>query len=70
MDEIWSFVYAKQAHVERAKKAPPEAGDAWTWTAIDADTKLLISWFLGYPFNRSQKRNGATVRPAKGCCGA
>ena len=47
MDEIWSFVYAKQAHVERAKKAPPEAGDAWTWTAIDADSKLLISWMIG-----------------------
>ena len=47
MDEIWSFVYAKQAHVERAKAAPPEAGDAWTWTAIDADNKLLISWMIG-----------------------
>lgn len=47
VDEIWSFVYAKQAHVERAKKAPPEAGDAWTWTAIDADNKLLISWMIG-----------------------
>ncbi len=47
MDEIWSFIYAKQAHVERAKSAPPEAGDAWTWTAIDADSKLLISWMIG-----------------------
>ena len=47
VDEIWSFVYAKQAHVERAKKAPPEAGDAWTWTAIDADAKLLIAWVIG-----------------------
>ena len=47
VDEIWSFVYAKQAHVERAKAAPPDAGDAWTWTAIDADAKLLISWMIG-----------------------
>ena len=47
VDEIWSFVYAKQAHVERAKSAPPDAGDAWTWTAIDADAKLLISWMIG-----------------------
>ena len=47
VDEIWSFVYAKQAHVDRAKAAPPEAGDAWTWTAIDADAKLLISWMIG-----------------------
>ena len=47
VDEIWSFIYAKQAHVERAKSAPPEAGDVWTWTAIDADNKLLISWMIG-----------------------
>jgi IS1 family transposase len=32
--------------VPLAKKAP-QAGDAWTWTAIDADTKLIPSWFLG-----------------------
>jgi IS1 family transposase len=47
MDEIWSFIYAKQDHVKRAKSAPPEAGDAWTWTAIDADSKLLVSWLVG-----------------------
>ena len=46
-DEIWSFVYAKQKNVEDAKAAPQEAGDAWTWTAIDADDKLLISWMIG-----------------------
>ena len=42
VDEIWAFVYAKQKNVPRAKKAPPQAGDAWTWTAIDADTKLDV----------------------------
>lgn len=47
MDEIWSFVYAKAANVETAKKAPPTAGDVWTWTAICADTKLIVSWLLG-----------------------
>jgi hypothetical protein len=47
MDEIWSFVYAKKANVEKAKAAPETAGDVWTWTAICADTKLLVSWFLG-----------------------
>jgi IS1 family transposase len=47
MDEIWSFVYAKKANVEKAKRAPDTAGDVWTWTAICADTKLLVSWFLG-----------------------
>lgn len=47
VDEIWSFAYAKQANVARAKAAPEKAGDVWTWTAIDADTKLLISWYVG-----------------------
>lgn len=47
LDEIWSFVYAKQDHVRKAKAAPDRAGDAWTWTAICADTKLLISTLVG-----------------------
>lgn len=47
MDEIWSFVYAKAANVEKAKAAPEAAGDVWTWTAICADTKLIVSWLLG-----------------------
>src|ERR1700733_2975059 len=47
MDEIWSFVYAKAANVKKAKTAPATAGDVWTWTAIDADTKLIVSWLLG-----------------------
>ncbi len=47
VDEIWAFVYAKQKNVPLAKKAPPQAGDVWTWTAIDADTKLIPSWFVG-----------------------
>ena len=33
--------------MKRAKSAPAEAGDVWTWTAIDADTKLLVSWLVG-----------------------
>jgi IS1 family transposase len=48
VDEIWSFVYAKQ------KNAKPEhfvgggyAGDIWTWVAIDAQTKLVCSWMVG-----------------------
>jgi IS1 family transposase len=47
MDEIWSFVYAKAANVGAAKTAPATAGDVWTWTAICADTKLIVSWLLG-----------------------
>ena len=46
-DEIWSFCYAKQKNVPIAKAAPPEAGDVWTWTAIEAQTKLIISWLVG-----------------------
>jgi IS1 family transposase len=47
MDEIWSFVYAKASNVGGAKKAPATAGDVWTWTALCADTKLIVSWLLG-----------------------
>jgi IS1 family transposase len=46
-DEIWSFAYAKANHVLSAKAAPDGAGDVWTWTAIDADSKLIISWLVG-----------------------
>jgi len=47
VDEIWAFIYAKQKNVARAKNAPANAGDVWTWTAIDADTKLIPSWYIG-----------------------
>ncbi len=46
-DEIWSFVYAKAKNVPTAKTAPEGAGDARTWTAIDADTKLVPCWMIG-----------------------
>jgi IS1 family transposase len=46
-DEIWSFCHAKQKNVATAKAAPEGAGDVWTWTAIDADTKLIVSYFVG-----------------------
>jgi IS1 family transposase len=47
VNEIWAFVHCKQKNVAGAKKAPPQAGDVWTWTAIDADLKLIPSWFVG-----------------------
>ena len=47
VDEIWQFCYAKAKNVEAAKAAPEGAGDTWTWTAIDADSKLIVSWLLG-----------------------
>ena len=46
-DEIWSFTYAKAKNVAEAKTAPDGAGDTWTWTAIDADSKLIVSHFVG-----------------------
>lgn len=46
-DEIWSFVYAKQKNVEAAKTAVEGAGDAWTWTSLCADTKLICNWLVG-----------------------
>lgn len=46
-DEIWSFTYAKAKNVAAAKAAPEQAGDTWTWTALDADTKLIVSWLVG-----------------------
>ena len=47
VDEIWAFVYAKAKNVENAKSAPEGAGDCWTWLAIDADTKLIPSFYIG-----------------------
>ena len=47
VDEIRSFVYAKQKNVATAEAAPEGAGDQWTWVAIDADSKLVVSYFVG-----------------------
>ncbi len=46
-DEIWSFTYAKQKNLKTAKSPPEGAGDTWTWTAIDADSKLIVSYLVG-----------------------
>ena len=53
-DEIWAFCYAKEKNVRRAKAAPHGAGDVWTWTAIDADNKMILSYEVG-------DRSGATA---------
>lgn len=47
VDEIWSFVYAKDKNVPTTKAAPADAGSVWTWTAICADTKLIPSFRVG-----------------------
>lgn len=46
VDEIWAFVGSKAKNTTEDKKALG-MGDVWTWTAIDADTKLIPSWFVG-----------------------
>lgn len=46
-DEIWSFCYAKEKNVANAKAAPDGAGDLWTWTGLEGDTKLIVSYFVG-----------------------
>ena len=47
IDEIWSFCYAKQKNVPDNKQGQFGYGDVWTFTAIDADTKLVPSWLVG-----------------------
>ena len=46
-DEFWSFIYCKDKTVKRAKAAPRQAGDVWTWTALDADNKMILSYTIG-----------------------
>ena len=55
VDEIWSFCAAKQKNVASMKKPVERAGDVWTWTAIEADTKLIVQWYVG-------DRDGDTAR--------
>jgi IS1 family transposase len=47
VDEIWSFVGCKQKNVTEAKKEQGVCGDVWTFTAIEAQSKLVISWMVG-----------------------
>jgi hypothetical protein len=46
-DEAWAFCYSKQKNVATAKAAPEGAGDVWTWTVLDADSKLILLWAVG-----------------------
>jgi IS1 family transposase len=46
-DEIWSFVGMKAKSVPEERRGEPGIGDAWTWTALDPDTKLMCSWLVG-----------------------
>ncbi len=46
-DEIWSFVEMKEKQAKVKASRPANVGDVWTWTGLDADSKLIISWFIG-----------------------
>ncbi|MFI5395011.1 MAG: IS1 family transposase [Candidatus Binatia bacterium] len=46
-DEIWSFVSMKEKQAKRKTRRPADVGDVWTWTGLDADNKLIVSWFVG-----------------------
>ena len=46
-DEIWSFCYSKQKNADQAAGVIDKVGDVWTWTGIDSDTKLVVSWLVG-----------------------
>ena len=58
-DEIWAFVYAKKSNVKHAIAAPKHAGDAWTFTALDADSKMIVSYLVG-------QRNGESALDLNG----
>jgi len=47
LDEIWCFCYAKNKNVPDHMRGMPGIGDMWTWTAIDAESKLIVSWRIG-----------------------
>jgi IS1 family transposase len=46
-DEIWSFCYAKDRNLPAEMKGRSDVGSIWTWTGLDSDSKLMISWHVG-----------------------
>jgi IS1 family transposase len=61
-DEVWSFCYAKQKNVPVELRNKEGYGSIWTWTALDADSKLLISWLAS---DRSQEAADALIADLK-----
>lgn len=62
-DESWSFCYAKERNMAAAKAPAPNAGDAWTWAGLDADSKLAVSYLGG---DRSGETANSFVRDLVG----
>lgn len=46
-DEIWSYAHCREETLPKAKAPPPDAGEVYTWTALDSDSRLLIAWAVG-----------------------
>lgn len=46
-DEVWAFCYAKDKNLPDTMRGQPGVGSVWTWTALDSDSKLMLTWFLG-----------------------
>src|SRR5438132_1100030 len=46
-DEVWAFCHAKEKNVPEKHRGEDGYGDVWTWTAIDAETKLVPCWHVG-----------------------
>jgi IS1 family transposase len=46
-DEIWAFCYAKDKNLPASMRGEPGVGSVWTWTALDSDSKLIVSWYVG-----------------------
>ncbi len=56
LDEMWAWIYCKEKNrTEEIAKKHPDAGDVWLWVAVDADTKLVPTWFLGQRDYRTAK---------------
>lgn len=47
LDEIWAFTYCKQKNINKVKCTAEQNGDTWTWTALDPDSRLIVSWYVG-----------------------
>ena len=64
-DEVWSFCYSKQKNVPARFRGRSGYGSIWTWTALDADSKLMISWIVS---DRNQEAADALIRDLKSRC--
>jgi IS1 family transposase len=60
-DEVWCFAYAKDKNLPDEMRGQPGVGSIWTWTALCADTKLIVSWWLGARDAHTAKRFIADV---------